>query len=72
MAMIELVGLFNSPQRDDLLLREAGVALDRALFPLLVRLGMSGAAERGGPGRPGPAATTPPSAASSPSSRAWG
>ncbi len=40
--MIELVGLFNSPQRDDLLLREAGVALDRALFPLLVRLGMTG------------------------------
>ena len=40
--MIELMGLLNSPQRDDLLLQEAGVVLDRALFPLLVRLGMSG------------------------------
>ena len=40
--MIELMGFLNSPQRDDVLLREAGVALDRALFPLLVRLGMSG------------------------------
>jgi DNA-binding MarR family transcriptional regulator len=41
-AMIDLMGFLNSPQRDDLLLREAGVALDRALFGLLVRLGMSG------------------------------
>jgi DNA-binding MarR family transcriptional regulator len=42
-AMIELIGFLNSPRRDDALLREAGVSLDRALFPLLVRLGMSGA-----------------------------
>jgi len=41
-AMIELVGFFASPQRDDLLLAEAGVSLDRALFPLLVRLGRHG------------------------------
>jgi len=41
--MIELIGFLNSPRRDDTLLREAGVRLDRALFPLLVRLGMSGA-----------------------------
>ena len=41
-ALVELIGFLNSPQRDDALLREAGVALDRALFPLLVRLGMSG------------------------------
>ena len=41
--MIELIGFLNSPKRDDALLREAGVSLDRALFPLLVRLGMSGA-----------------------------
>jgi DNA-binding MarR family transcriptional regulator len=41
--MIELIGFLNSPRRDDALLREAGVSLDRALFPLLVRLGMSGA-----------------------------
>jgi DNA-binding MarR family transcriptional regulator len=38
-ALIDLVGFLNSPQRDDALLREAGVSLDRALFPLLVRLG---------------------------------
>ena len=41
-ALLDLVGFLNSPQRDDLLLREAGVSLDRALFPLLVRLGESG------------------------------
>ena len=38
-ALMDLVGFLNSPQRDDLLLRAAGVSLDRALFPLLVRLG---------------------------------
>jgi len=38
-SLIDLIGLLNSPQRDDVLLREAGVSLDRALFPLLVRLG---------------------------------
>ena len=41
--MIKLIGFLNSPRRDDALLKEAGVSLDRALFPLLVRLGMSGA-----------------------------
>jgi len=41
-SLIDLVGFLNSPQRDDVLLREAGVSLDRALFPLLVRLGMQG------------------------------
>jgi DNA-binding MarR family transcriptional regulator len=41
-SIIELLSFLNSPQRDDALLREAGVALDRALFPLLVRLGMRG------------------------------
>ena len=40
--MIDLMGFLNSPQRDDVLLKEAGVSLDRALFPLLVRLGMHG------------------------------
>ena len=40
--MIDLMSYLNSPQRDDALLREAGVSLDRALFPLLVRLGMRG------------------------------
>ena len=38
-ALIDLVSFLNSPQRDDVLLREAGVSLDRALFPLLVRIG---------------------------------
>ena len=41
-ALLDLIGFLNSPQRDDLILREAGVALDRALFPLLVRLGALG------------------------------
>jgi DNA-binding MarR family transcriptional regulator len=37
-ALIDLTGCLNSPRQDEVLLREAGVALDRALFPLLVRL----------------------------------
>jgi DNA-binding MarR family transcriptional regulator len=37
-ALIELTGHLNSPRQDDVLLNEAGVLLDRALFPLLVRL----------------------------------
>jgi DNA-binding MarR family transcriptional regulator len=37
-AVLDVVSLLNSPQRDDVLLAEAGVTLDRALFPLLVRL----------------------------------
>jgi DNA-binding MarR family transcriptional regulator len=41
-ALIDLMGFFASPQRDDGLLAEAGVSLDRALFPLLVRLGRHG------------------------------
>jgi DNA-binding MarR family transcriptional regulator len=35
-ALIDVVGFFNRPQNDAMLLREAGVPLDRALFPLLV------------------------------------
>jgi DNA-binding MarR family transcriptional regulator len=41
-ALLDLTGFLNSPRRDDILLRMAGVNLDRALFPLLVRLGMRG------------------------------
>ena len=41
-ALVELIGFLNSPQRDDALLREAGVSLDRALFPLLVNLDIAG------------------------------
>src|SRR5277367_2868989 len=37
-ALIDVVGVFNRPQNDAILLREAGVSLDRALFPLLVRI----------------------------------
>lgn len=37
-ALLELTGCLNSPRQDEVLLREAGVTLDRALFPLLVRL----------------------------------
>jgi len=41
-AMMDLVGFLNRPQADDVLLREAGVSLDRALFPLLVRIERKG------------------------------
>jgi DNA-binding MarR family transcriptional regulator len=41
-ALRDLVGLLNSPRQDDVLLREAGISIDRALFPLLVRIGASG------------------------------
>ena len=35
---MDIVGMLNSPRYDDILLKEAGVQLDRALFPLLVRI----------------------------------
>jgi DNA-binding MarR family transcriptional regulator len=35
-ALIDIVGVMNRPQRDEVMVREAGVSLDRALFPLLV------------------------------------
>lgn len=41
-ALIDLLGVLNSPQRDEALLREADVNLDRALFPLLIALGVRG------------------------------
>ncbi len=53
-AIVELVAMMNQPQRDDVLLKEAGVSLERALFPLLVGIerfgpiGVVGAAERAG------------------------
>ena len=37
------MSFLNSPQRDFALLREAGVRIDRALFPLLVGLSAHGA-----------------------------
>jgi DNA-binding MarR family transcriptional regulator len=36
MALLEIVGVMNAPQRDEALLAAAGVRLDRALFPLLI------------------------------------
>jgi hypothetical protein len=41
-ALLDLVGMLNSPAQDDILLQEARVSIDRALFPLLVRIGVSG------------------------------
>lgn len=47
-ALIDIASLMNRPQRDEALVQEAGIALDRALFPLLVgieRLGPIGIVE---------------------------
>lgn len=35
-AMLDIVSVMNRPQRDEAMVREAGISLDRALFPLLV------------------------------------
>ncbi len=35
-AVQDIVSVMNRPQRDEILIREAGIPLDRALFPLLV------------------------------------
>jgi DNA-binding MarR family transcriptional regulator len=35
-AVLDIVGAMNRPQRDQALIKEAGIPLDRALFPLLV------------------------------------
>jgi DNA-binding MarR family transcriptional regulator len=42
-ALLDVVSILNEPRRDDVLITQAGIALDRALFPLLVRI------ERRGP-----------------------
>lgn len=42
-AVSDIVGVMNSPARDESMVREAGIPLDRALFPLLVGI------ERNGP-----------------------
>jgi DNA-binding MarR family transcriptional regulator len=44
-ALLDITKVMNSPQRDERMVREAGISLDRALFPLLVlieRLGPIG------------------------------
>ncbi|RWX79094.1 MarR family transcriptional regulator [Neorhizobium lilium] len=35
-ALLDILSVMNRPQRDDVLISEAGIKLDRALFPLLV------------------------------------
>jgi DNA-binding MarR family transcriptional regulator len=37
-ALIDIVSVMNRPQRDEEMVRHAGIALDRALFPLLVMI----------------------------------
>ncbi|SCY89923.1 MarR family winged helix-turn-helix transcriptional regulator [Rhizobium sp. NFACC06-2] len=37
-ALIDIVSVMNRPQRDEYMVQEAGIALDRALFPLLVMI----------------------------------
>jgi DNA-binding MarR family transcriptional regulator len=46
-SLVDLIGMMNRPQRDTALIREAGISLDRALFPLLIGI------ERKGPIRVG-------------------
>jgi DNA-binding MarR family transcriptional regulator len=44
-SLLEIVSVMNRPQRDEAMVKEAGISLDRALFPLLVgieRLGPIG------------------------------
>jgi DNA-binding MarR family transcriptional regulator len=41
-AMVDLVDEINRPRRDERLIEEAGIPLDRALFPLLARVGRYG------------------------------
>jgi DNA-binding MarR family transcriptional regulator len=36
--LLEIVSLMNRPQRDEALIKAAGIRLDRALFPLLVAI----------------------------------
>jgi DNA-binding MarR family transcriptional regulator len=40
--LVDLVAFMNRPQRDSALLQEAGVSLDRALFPLLIGIERKG------------------------------
>ena len=47
-SVLDIVAVINGPQRDELIIREAGIHLDRALFPLLVlveRIGPVGVVE---------------------------
>jgi len=35
-SVLDIVSVINQPHRDEIMIREAGIKLDRALFPLLV------------------------------------
>ncbi len=35
-ALVDILVVMNRPQRDEIMVQEAGISLDRALFPLLV------------------------------------
>lgn len=37
-AVLDIVAMINIPERDDIIITEAAIQLDRALFPLLVRI----------------------------------
>jgi DNA-binding MarR family transcriptional regulator len=41
-SVLDIVGIFNSPERDEAMLESAGLTLERALFPLLVLIGKYG------------------------------
>jgi len=41
-ALLDIMAVMNRPQRDEALIREAGIPLDRALFPLLVSVARFG------------------------------
>lgn len=41
-ALLDIMSVMNRPQRDETLIKEAGIRLDRALFPLLVGIGRFG------------------------------
>ena len=63
MALIEIVGVMNEPQRDEALIAAAGIRLDRALFPLLIgieRFGPIGVVELAAGDEPRPHDRQPP------------
>jgi DNA-binding MarR family transcriptional regulator len=41
-SVLDIVGVFNSPERDEAMLESAGLTLERALYPLLVLIGKYG------------------------------
>jgi DNA-binding MarR family transcriptional regulator len=41
-SVLDIVGVFNSPERDGAMLESAGLTLERALYPLLVLVGKYG------------------------------